>query len=169
MSSKTIVLGIDGEREIHMKRRFKATALSRLSERAPGLTSELTDIILNPARRAQVEDHIDLVQSRADIGMETLVKSFELARVKVSELDALHDFCVEVTATTEGFRDWEGDPVVWKNASDAVKKDLYDCDVPGAVKVNMYLFAYLIKNGIDPDKIGQDAEALSEEEGGANG
>ncbi|MFP4598053.1 MAG: hypothetical protein ACLFVJ_07365 [Persicimonas sp.] len=148
---RILEIPVDDERTIHMKRRFPASALSRLDERAPRLVEQLTDVVLSEARRAEIEGKLDAAQSARSANVATVMASFEIARTTVRELGALHEFCCTLTAKVEGFEDFEGDPVVWKDKDAAARVDLYDCEVPNTTKVMMYLFAYLIKNGIDPE------------------
>lgn len=142
----TIEIPIDDTRKVHMKRRFRSSLLSRLDEEAPRLTEQLSAINTQPAKRAVLKQTLDDMEVRA--GENTMIASMELARTTVEEIDALNRFCADIVESVDGFVDEAGDPVVWKHLDDKARADLFDFDVPNAMKLAIYLHAYQIKAGI---------------------
>lgn len=144
----------DGERFIHMKKRFPSTALSRFGEAAPDLLAQVMDLVRKPVQLAVENKDMGghelnrLVNSEFDNVHDYTIKT------TIDELNALHELCVEATDKVEGFVDWEGDPFVWKNQEEHAKRiDLYDCDVSNVTKITIAYYCCLLKSGNDPDDL----------------
>lgn len=135
---------------IHMARRFPSTALSRFSEAAPDLVEMLSSVLLDPVKRAEAEGAVDEAREAQSVRMGANQAGYKLGVASVSDMQALHEFCAELTVRVEGFKDANGAPLEWSGLEKEKKAEFFDHDVQSLTKVNMYLFAYMIKNGVDP-------------------
>jgi hypothetical protein len=147
-----------------IKKRFPSTALARLSEDAPTITQAVTDHIVDHDKRQALMRELEGVddpdtqreavdQYQREQTREFVDQGLELVRAPVAELDALHEFCVTVTESVRGAEKLDGEPLAWKDADHEARKAFYDCDVPTMTKLTIYVFAWMLKNGVDPDKV----------------
>lgn len=149
-----------------IKKRFPSTALARLSERAPTITDAVTDHIVDKDRRAELSEALKPIDDPAEAQgkieemqreqqRDFVEHGLELVRAPYEELDALHAFCVEVTASVKGATKLDGEPLSWGDADDEDRKLFYDCDVPTMTKLTIYVYCWMLKNGVDPDAIAE--------------
>jgi len=167
--SDTITIPCGNDVTAMIRKRFPSTALARLSEDAPTITEAVTDHIIDHEKRQKLLNELEGVddpekQRKAVEGYqeeqtrEFVDKGLELVRAPVNELDALHEFCVTVTDTVRGATKLDGEPLSWGDADHEARKAFYDCDVATMTKLTIYVFAWMLKNGVDPDK----AEAVTD-------
>lgn len=147
--------------KVKVKKRFPSTAIARLGERAPKITGAVTEHLLDDEKRqalalalaeAETDEERDAIQRKYDHrqSKEFIDQGLELVRAPIAELDALHDFCVTVTHEVEGARKLDGGVLAWSDADEETRKAFYDCDVPTLTKLTIYVFCWMLKNGIDP-------------------
>lgn len=145
-------------KSITLKDRISQIEVARLSDRAPDLWHDMTDIYLDRDKWDEVkqateegdEDDQERVKEEA-IKRQRLKRArvnFELTGHSVDALHALIEFCVTVTASVAGFKDADGEPAVWKHMDHEARCELYEMDVTSGRMVTIYLDCWAHKNGL---------------------
>lgn len=162
--SETMRVSVATGKSVHIKKKFPLTSLSRLGKAAPGILRQVQDLVTSPGRR--VKDGASPKEVMQEMGEKQSEAVETLIFADLAELDALHTFCAEITHRVEGFKDFEGEPFVWKDKTPEDRVDLYDCDIPNATKISIVYFACLLKAGLDPEKLLSIGQELKEKSDG---
>lgn len=172
-------IGVQEDKTIIVKDHFRTSRILKLREEAEEFTDELLDIFLREREyetdledeedpdEGEVEEELERLQNMeaADRLQEITEEGFSFAmKLGYEELEAVHQFCADLTEAIEGWEDEDGDPLKWKHFDADEKLEFYDLYVPHLTKVWVFLNAYLQKSGmLDTEAVLGDDEEGSEE------
>lgn len=153
---------VDDERTIEIKDHFRTSRILELREKAESFTDKLLEIFLNDSELQEeldidedstpeeAEEEIERLQEMeaAERIRKIAEEGFQFAmKLKRSELEALHEFCADLTVDVKGFEDENG-PIRWGRKSKEEQIDFYDRYVPHLTKVWLFINSYLRKSGM---------------------
>lgn len=154
---------VDENRTIVVRDHFRTSRLLKLREKAEAFTDKLLEIFLEDqelqdevdldedADQEEVEEELERLQELE--ASERIAKiaeeGFQFAmKLSLSELQALHEFCAEMTVEVEGFTDEDGNPFTWDHMEEDRQVAFYDKYVPHLTKVWLFINCYLRKSGM---------------------
>lgn len=167
---------------IIVDRRFRSTSLSKLHDKAPGLMEEITKPQIERAKRqemlekledveeAEGEEAVEEAQEAEKQDLIERMRDREIATFKIQgkpyqEMEALHEFLIELTVEVEGYKDRDGRKLLWEKASGSEKAWFFDAVVPNSSKVSMVMWAVARKHGVPtsmrtPEEAREDLEEI---------